>query len=155
MAQTRQDQAFRDRFRDTGVFDMDTVSAMENILAIPGDRLDCVIDVLHSGCVERVMPGDFGGRCFPEISTVVQQGWVGVSGSQFGGYVKNGKANFPLGDYSDVVKLLLDEGVDDRASDAARFWVLTQQHVNEKFDGDDSETIKQGITQRQVTPRPC
>jgi hypothetical protein len=61
--QTRNDQALRDPFRTT-VEDLTRPALHENLLSIPGQYLDCALGVLHGGCVERVMAGDFGSQCF-------------------------------------------------------------------------------------------
>ena len=56
--QTCNDQALRDPFRTT-VEDLTRPALHENLLSIPGQYLDCALGVLHGGCVERVMAGDF------------------------------------------------------------------------------------------------
>ena len=42
---------------------------------------------------------------------------AGADDACAGGYVKNGRALFPQGDYSDVSALLLEPGQDDRSSE--------------------------------------
>jgi hypothetical protein len=54
----RNDQAVRDRFTEFTRFDQQPANLekwfwSENILSLPGSALLCLIDVMHSGCVER------------------------------------------------------------------------------------------------------
>jgi len=73
--QTRNDQALRDPFRTT-VEDLTRPALHENLLSIPGQYLDCALGVLHGGCVERVMAGDFGTQCFKVVHTSSGQGTI-------------------------------------------------------------------------------
>jgi hypothetical protein len=144
----------------------------EMLMGFPGCWLGTVIEVLHSGCVEKSINMNFGDVCFEDFKQIKAIREVVTDNPGFRGsnhelifVTKNGTALSPIAPEAwdaalvdvDLLSFLAQGGARDEAQEASRFWVFTTHAMKESFAmgsaGSAQQRLKDGFYEKEYEAR--